>query len=126
MDNPRYFEEEIFKAKAVMAQLGFDPVKLEDIVADNCIVMVDVQRLCAHNAPPSKLGEAGTSVICIDNEPIREHERIAGRKVVHFRHIERASHRPDFVPLEEILRDEYDPRVANSSDTRYFVRRKRD
>ena len=120
----RRFEHELERVRELMAAIGFAPATLVDIKPESCLVLVGVQQLFQHGAPPENLEANGASVVRLESKPVRDHPNISGRKVVCFQHLgARPNHRKDFAPIEEILRDKYDPRVADSSEVRYFARR---
>lgn len=115
-------ERQLDAARRIMGSMGFVPLTLDKITSENVLIMVDVSLLSSYGSAPRRLGDNGTTVICLDREPIQEHPNIAGRKVVVYRIIEGSAHKSDFAPIEELLRNEFDPLIANSSDVRYFAR----
>ena len=100
---------------------GFRPVQEYDLRPGRELVMVEVERyyLAGKGLPP--IGMAGTTVVRLDDEPIKPSNDGSGKQVVFYHCVDPQWDGDCFSGKETFLLDQYVSPM--DSDTRYFAKR---
>lgn len=114
---------DLTKTRNGMLIWGYRPVTETDLIPNQELVMVEVERFAMSSVGLSPRSAPGCTDIRLDEEPIKLSNRGNGSKMVYYHCIMPPWDQQCFVPLKSFIQDAYVPNESYANDTRCFVKK---